>query len=102
MRNLLALIGLAVVLFFGLGWYFGWYTLTVESEGDGRKRIQFDVDTNKIGEDGQQFKNKVGTLLQNGERAAPKPGDEDFIGPTMPQTSNTNSPNGNGSESAMP
>jgi hypothetical protein len=30
MRNLLALIGLGVVVFFGAGWYFGWYKVQRE------------------------------------------------------------------------
>jgi hypothetical protein len=30
-RNLLALVGLAVVVFVGGGWYFNWYTVKVQA-----------------------------------------------------------------------
>ena len=54
MRNLLALIGAVVVAFVGLGWYLGWYSFALSPSGDGKQRIQVDVDTNKIAEDAKR------------------------------------------------
>lgn len=65
MRNLLALVGLAVVGFFGLGWYLGWYSVGVAPAPDGKKRISFDVDTAKMANDAKRAGDKVGALLQN-------------------------------------
>jgi hypothetical protein len=71
MRNLLALIGLAVVLFFGLGWYFQWYTFSIQSTDNGRKRIELDVDTIKIVSDTKSGVEKVGAILDAPKSPAP-------------------------------
>src|SRR5438046_142610 len=51
MRNLLALIGLLVVGFAGVGWYMGWYKLSFARTTDGNLEIKTDVDTKKVGQD---------------------------------------------------
>ncbi len=81
MRNLLALLGLAVVTFFGLGWYLGWYTLAVEAGTDGKKKVHLDVDTKKIGEDAKKGLEKVEQFREekpkpSPETAAPPAGQE--------------------------
>lgn len=48
MRNLLALIGLAVVTFAGIGWYRGWYEVQKDR---GTGQVEIDIDGKKIGED---------------------------------------------------
>ena len=70
MRNLLALIGLAVVLFFGLGWYLDWYSFAIQSREDGKKRIELDVDTNKIMTDTKSGVEKVGAIIESPKNAA--------------------------------
>ncbi|MCZ2342489.1 MAG: hypothetical protein LC104_11950 [Bacteroidales bacterium] len=65
MRNLLALIGLAVVLFFGLGWYFNWYSFAVLPGADGQKRIELNVNTNKIVNDTKSGVETVGEVIKN-------------------------------------
>jgi hypothetical protein len=62
MRNLLALIGLLVVLFLGLGWYMDWYQLRpVSAVGDpGHTTYTIDVNGQKIEKDGQK-------MLRSGE-----------------------------------
>ena len=64
MRNLLALIGLIVVLFFGLGWYFQWYTFVLHPGEDGQRRIELNVNTNKIADDTQSGVAKVGEIIK--------------------------------------
>lgn len=65
MRNLLALIGLAVVLFFGLGWYFNWYSFAVQPGVDGQRRIELNVNTNKIVSDTKSGVETVGEVIKN-------------------------------------
>jgi hypothetical protein len=48
---MLALLGLVIVLFAGLGWYLGWYHVAVSPTADGHKKIEFDVDSSKLKDD---------------------------------------------------
>src|SRR4051794_8857706 len=54
MRNLLALIGLVVVGFGGIGWYLGWYHLSVAKGPEGTVEIKVDVDSKKVADDASQ------------------------------------------------
>lgn len=51
MKNTLALIGAAVVVFLGLGLYLGWYTFKREPSSAGHTRINVDINQQKIGQD---------------------------------------------------
>lgn len=63
MRNLLALVGLAVVGFAVLGWYMGWYKLSFDHGTDGNLQIKADVDTKKVGDNTSTFfKNAAATV----------------------------------------
>jgi len=66
MRNLLALVGLLVVGFAVVGWYCGWYTVSVNREPDGNLNIKTQVNTEKVSTDSSAFFEKVGQLV--GER----------------------------------
>jgi hypothetical protein len=71
MRNLLALFGLLVIGFVGVGWYMGWYKLSVTKSSDGHLEIKTDVDTKKVGADSSDALNKLGTVISNqAEKAA--------------------------------
>lgn len=65
MRNLLALVGLAVIGFGGVGWYMGWYKLTIAKSTDGSFQITTDVDTKKVGTDSSEFLKNVGAVIGN-------------------------------------
>jgi hypothetical protein len=68
MRNLLALLGAAVVTFAGAGWYLGWYTLTpTPSSGPGHQGVTIDFDGKKFDADLHKGEQKVEQAL---ERAA--------------------------------
>jgi hypothetical protein len=80
MRNLLALLGLVLLAFLGLGWYLDWYRVTPKPASDsGHRSVEIDINTKKIGADvhrgveaGEQ---KLHDLLNKGQPAAPpKPG----------------------------
>jgi hypothetical protein len=58
MKNLLALIGLVVVLVAGLGWYLGWYKLTSEAGN-----LKVDIDTKEIRDDLKKGREAVGKIL---------------------------------------
>jgi len=64
MKNLLALIGLVVVLVAGGGWYLGWYKLGTEPGGAGHRKIEVDLNTNKISEDLKKGRDAVGGFLE--------------------------------------
>jgi hypothetical protein len=69
MRNLLALIGLLVVAFAVIGWYCGWYTISVNREPDGNLHIKTTVDTDKASAETSAFFKKVGEMVgERGER----------------------------------
>ena len=63
MRNLLALVGAAVIAFAGLGWYFGWYKLTFTKTSDGNLRVETDVNTKKVVTDSGDALKQVGDLV---------------------------------------
>lgn len=65
MRNLLALIGLVVVGFAGLGWYMGWYKLSFNRTPEGNLEIKTDVDTKKVGDDSATFFKNAAQVVGN-------------------------------------
>jgi hypothetical protein len=61
MKNLLALIGLVVVVAVGAGWYLGWYKIGTEPGSPGT--IDVDVNTNKIKQDLKKGRDAFGNLV---------------------------------------
>ena len=51
MRNLLALLATAVIVFAAVGWYLGWYKVQSSVPQDGHQSINVDVNNKKIKED---------------------------------------------------
>jgi hypothetical protein len=51
MRNLLALLGFALVTFLVVGWYLDWYHITPKTTAPGQRSYQLDINSKKIGED---------------------------------------------------
>jgi hypothetical protein len=73
MRNTLALIGLVVVLVVAGGWYLGWYKLSSEPGTDGHRKVNVDVNTDKIIQDEKKVQQKVGDLIQTGGTSGSTP-----------------------------
>lgn len=65
MRNLLALIGLVVVVFGVLGWYKGWYSISSD-----KGTLQVEVNKAKVISDSKQIVEKGEGLLKNAESGA--------------------------------
>jgi hypothetical protein len=52
MRNLLALLGFALVTFLAVGWYLDWYHITPKATATpGHQGVELDLNRKKIGED---------------------------------------------------
>jgi hypothetical protein len=52
MRNLLALLGFALVTFLAVGWYLDWYHITPKAGATpGHRSVQIDINAKKIGDD---------------------------------------------------
>jgi hypothetical protein len=73
MRNVLALIGLLVIGFGGLGWYLGWYKLSYSRTPDGHLQVTTDVDTKKVGADSQEFIKNASTVVEKAAQDAKTP-----------------------------
>ena len=71
MKNILALIGLVVVLTAGLGWYLGWYKLGTEPGDSGHRVINVDVNTQKITDDLKKGGQKVGEIITPDKGSTP-------------------------------
>lgn len=74
MRGILTLIGLAVVLFAGIGWYQGWYKFKSTTNPDGTTHYELDVNKNKISNDTKNIKNKVVDILDGENNTNNAPG----------------------------
>ncbi len=85
MKNLLALVGAAVVLVVGLGWYLGWYKVGVNSNGT----VDGQVDLNKVKADIKKEKETVGEFIkehENGKGVPAQPASLPVIElPPLPQ-----------------
>ena len=90
MRNVLALIGLLVVVFAGVGWYCGWYQLSVSKGKEGKPEITTTVNTDKVADDSAAFFKKVGQAItertqQADPKGAPPTPPGNTPGPVTPQ-----------------
>jgi hypothetical protein len=84
MRNILALIGAAVVVFGGLGWYLGWYQFDLATGTDGKVHINGNVDTTKIVDDSKKFGEKVGKVVDGAKDKGEPTKPAEFVGPPAP------------------
>jgi hypothetical protein len=69
MRNLLALIGLAVVALAAIGWYCEWYKLSVTRTKDGQPEIKTTVNTDKVADDSSAFFKRMEQLVSEKVRS---------------------------------
>ena len=63
MKNLLALLGLVLVLFFGIGYFRGWYSFNFSTGTDGKTNINIGVDRTKVGGDIEYGRNWAGEKI---------------------------------------
>jgi hypothetical protein len=75
MRNLLALIGAAVVLVAVVGWYRNWYTVETTAGGGGQQSVNIEIDRSRINEDIQKGSDRLHDALERSRKEA-KQGDD--------------------------
>lgn len=63
MKNLLALVGLLVVGFGGVGWYMNWYSLKVDRGTAGELQVQTKVNTKQVADDTGNWLQQAGKFL---------------------------------------
>jgi hypothetical protein len=51
MKNFLAFLGAAIIVFLGLGWYLGWYNVLLRPGDSGHSKLEVDINKQKIGSD---------------------------------------------------
>jgi hypothetical protein len=61
MKNVLALVGAALVAFLALGWYLGWYQISSLPSPNGKQAIHVDINSDKV-------TNDVKTGVEKGEQ----------------------------------
>jgi hypothetical protein len=64
MRNLLALLGAAVVTFAVVGWFLGWYSVKATPGKDGQTHVHIGLNTDKIKTDIDKGKTKLFGLIE--------------------------------------
>jgi hypothetical protein len=97
MRNLLALIGLVVVVGGGAGWYLGWYKFSFSKGTEGNLQIKTDVDTKKVEDDSSTFFKKATSTIgnhieqsaQDAKNSAPNGAPGGTPGPVVPAQGST-------------
>ncbi len=92
MRNLFALIGFAVVTFAVVGWYCGWYQLSVSTNSSGQTEIKTVVHTQKVADDSTAFFQGLGKLIQDKMAKGTDKGTDPAAGPATKDAAKT--PNG--------
>jgi hypothetical protein len=68
MRNLLALVGAAVVGFAGLGWYLGWYHIGTDSG-----KVEVEINAKKVISDVKAGEKKAADFVNKSGPPAPTP-----------------------------
>lgn len=94
MKNFLAILGAAVLIFLGLGWYLGWYAVKRDPN---QSRLQVDINQEKISKDVQagvkKGADKVQDIIdqarQNQNDSFPPPAGPGLKPPTPPQGSSS-------------
>lgn len=65
MKNLLALVALAVISVAVAGWYLNWYQINSAPSEGGRQKVTIDFNTPKITHDLEEGKQRVAKILEN-------------------------------------
>jgi len=84
-KNLLALIGLVVVVFVGVGWYLGWYKIGEQTDAQGHPQLKIQVDSSQVAKDLKKAEQEVIESLDKTKAAmTPAPGQPPVSTPGQP------------------
>jgi hypothetical protein len=70
MKNLLAFVAAAVLMFVGVGWYLDWFQVLNGPSAFGHHKFEFDVNTAKIESDVEAGKEKVAGAIDKASKDA--------------------------------
>jgi hypothetical protein len=86
MRNLLALLGAAILTILVVGWYLGWYNISSAPSGtSGHSKLEVDINSDKIGQDVKKGEQNVQDFIEKkGDANSPS---TTPAGPAAPKTS---------------
>ena len=73
MKNILALVGAAVVAFLAVGWYLGWYRISSVPSPHGQQSVQVEINPTKITEDVKKGVEKGGQIVESLREPAADP-----------------------------
>ncbi len=71
MRNMLALIGAAVVTFLGVGWYLDWFHVHPTASADGKKSYSVEINKTKIETDLHKGGTKLHGIIEKTQSETP-------------------------------
>ena len=94
MRNLLALLGLVIVVFFTVGYFRGWYTFNLATDTSGKTNINIGVDRTKVGSDFHEGINKAGETIDKFKAKPTTDGQVQPAGGTQPPAASLPGPIG--------
>ena len=84
MRNILALVGAALVTFAVVGWYRGWYQVETEPGPGGKSEVKIDINGPKIEKDLHQGTQKLENALEKKAQSPAAPQAVQLAPPTGP------------------
>jgi hypothetical protein len=70
MKNLLAFVAAAVLMFVGVGWYLDWFQVFNGPAASGHHKFELDVDTAKIEKDVETGKEKIAAAIEKAHKDA--------------------------------
>src|SRR5437763_16293893 len=70
MRNLLALVGAAVVTCVGVGWYLGWFSVHQTASDSGKSSYSVEINKGKIASDLHKGESKLHGILEKNDTAS--------------------------------
>ena len=104
MKNFLAFVGAAIIVFLGLGWYLGWYNVLLKPGDAGHSKLEVDINKQKIGSDVQtgvqKGQEKVQEFLDKNKQA-PDGADKDKKDTTQPPSDKSSPTTGQQSKTSQ-
>jgi hypothetical protein len=82
MKNLLAFVAAAVMMFAGVGWYLDWFQVLGSTGASGHYSVNVDIDGTKIKEDVQKGEAKVADAIDKARKDAAAKAEAEKTDPT--------------------
>jgi hypothetical protein len=86
MRNLLALVGAAVILVAVVGWYRNWYSIETGPASGGHQSVNIEIDRSRISNDIQRGEERLHDALERSRKDSATPVEAPRKEPTKPDS----------------